>query len=174
MKELLNSLPQVGAVVWLGIRPDRRVAVGEVETVQLDREQGVVGDHFRSAPRAKRQVTLFQYEHLAAVRDLLHVDAVCPSALRRNIVVRGINLLALKQQEFRIGDALLHGTGPCPPCSRMEENLGPGGYNAMRGHGGITARVVQSGWVKLGDAVLLHPQKADSQVALHPEVNDES
>ena len=117
MKELLNSLPQVGSVVWLGIRPDRRIAVKEVATLQLDRVEGVVGDHFSSVAGAKRQVTLFQYEHLAAIRDLLHIDAICPSALRRNIVVRGINLLALKHQEFRIGDALLYGTGPCPPCS---------------------------------------------------------
>ena len=45
-----------------------------------------------------------------------------------------------------------------PPCSLMEENLGPGGYNTMRGHGGITAAVVQEGEVKFGDSVeLLSP-----------------
>jgi MOSC domain-containing protein YiiM len=71
--------------------------------------------------------------------------------LRRNIVVSGINLLALKDKQFRVGGAVLAFSGLCHPCSKMERELGPGGYNAMRGHGGITARVVSAGSVSLGD-----------------------
>jgi MOSC domain-containing protein YiiM len=80
-------------------------------------------------------------------------EEVSPKLLRRNIVVSGINLLALKKARFLIGTAELEGTGPCVPCSRMEENLGPGGYNATRGHGGITARVVTAGIIRVGDEV---------------------
>jgi MOSC domain-containing protein YiiM len=83
----------------------------------------------------------------------LHRDATPPELTRRNIVVSGINLLALKDRRFQIGGAVLEATGPCEPCSRMEENLGPGGYNAMRGHGGITARVVEEGTIRVGDEV---------------------
>ena len=95
-------------------------------------------------------MTLLQYEHLAVVAGLMQQEKIDPADLRRNIVVSGINLQALKNQEFELGGALLLGTGNCPPCSRMEENLGPGGYNAMRGHGGITARVLQPGEVSVG------------------------
>jgi MOSC domain-containing protein YiiM len=69
-------------------------------------------------------------------------------------MVSGINLLALKGVCFRVGSALLAGTGWCERRSRMEEVLGPGGYNAMRGHGGLTARVLEGGPLRLGDAVV--------------------
>ena len=53
--------------------------------------------------------------------------------------------MALKDVTFRLGGAVLKGTGPCHPCSRMEQVLGTGGYNAMRGHGGLTAIVLEDG-----------------------------
>jgi MOSC domain-containing protein YiiM len=70
-------------------------------------------------------------------------------------VVSGINLLALKHLQFQVGEVLLETTGICAPCSRMEQNLGSGGYSTMRGHGGITARIIQGGQIKIGDVVRL-------------------
>lgn len=101
----------------------------------------------------KRAVTLIQAEHLPVIAALAGLDMVDPANLRRNIVVAGINLLALRKARIRVGTAVLEGTGPCAPCSRMEAVLGPGGYNAMRGHGGLTAAVIQPGQIRQGDAV---------------------
>ena len=129
-----------------------------VEAVQAIAGCGLEGDHrMQASPGSKRQITIIQSEHLAVVASLLGRDEVTPDLLRRNIVVSGINVSVLKDQRFRIGDVVLEGTGPCVPCSRMETNLGPGGYNAMRGHSGINARIVTSGVIRLGDRVQWRP-----------------
>jgi MOSC domain-containing protein YiiM len=151
LAELLATLPQTGRVAWIGVRPARRASVTAVDAVEAIAGQGLAGDHY--AHDGNRQVTLIQAEHLAAVAAFVGRPTLDPALIRRNIVVAALNLLALKGRRFRVGGALLEATGPCEPCSRMEEALGPGGYNAMRGHGGITARVVMGGPIRVGDAV---------------------
>jgi MOSC domain-containing protein YiiM len=151
IKELINILPQEGKVTGIVIRPNRKQLPEYVEKVMAEKGQGLIGDHFKSKSN-RREVTLIQEEHLEVVTSMLETEATL-ELTRRNIAVRGINLLALKGQKFQIGAAILEGTGECHPCSRMEENLGPGGYNTMRGHGGITARILVSGKIRVGDAV---------------------
>ena len=154
-RQYLRSIPQQGRVEWIGIRPQRILEVQSVSQVNADPETGLEGDHFKKSSTGKRQVTLIQQEHLDVVARILGKSEIPPELLRRNIVVSGINLLALKQQQFQVGEVLLETTGICAPCSRMEENLGAGGYNSMRGHGGITAKIVQGGQIKIGDVVRL-------------------
>jgi MOSC domain-containing protein YiiM len=113
---------------------------------------GLQGDRHKTR-NGKRQVTLIQFEHVRATSSILKKD-VNPQQLRRNIVVEGINLLSLKGHRFKIGEVICEYSGECHPCSRMEEALGPGGYNAMRGHGGITAKIISGGVVHVGDPVV--------------------
>lgn len=155
MKQLLRSIPQVGKVEWIGIRQERKALPTPVDHVTIKEKTGLEGDHFSGSLSGKRQVTLIQKEHLDAVASMLGKDQIDPQLTRRNIVISGINLLSLKSQQFKIGEVVLETSGICAPCNRMEENLGTGGYSAMRGHGGITARVVTGGEVRLGDPVSL-------------------
>lgn len=155
LRERLLDVPQVGRIEWIGVRPAHgapMVVLGEVEALA---GRGFAGDRV-AAGRAsgKRQVTLFQKEHLPVIAALTGRTEVAPEILRRNLVVASVNLLALKNLRFAVGDeVVLEGTGPCEPCAKMDEALGEGGFQAMRGHGGITARVVRGGRVRLGDAV---------------------
>lgn len=151
---LMGTFPHTGTVQWIGVRPARQIPMSPLQHVTAKQDLGLVGDRYRSRG-GKRQVTLIQAEHLAVVAQLTRRAEVRPEALRRNIVVAGINLSTLIGFRFRIGAAVLEATGACHPCSRMEEALGPGGYQAMRGHGGITAGVVESGEITLGDAVVV-------------------
>lgn len=152
--QLLDSLPQVGRVDWIGIRTERRGEVRVVQQIEVNAISGLAGDHY-GKESGRRQVTLIQAEHIQAMENILQ-RPIDPAYLRRNIVVSGINLLAFTDRQFQLGEIILEATGICHPCSRMETDLGPGAYNAMRGHGGITARVVQGGTLRRGDEVKLY------------------
>jgi MOSC domain-containing protein YiiM len=151
LKQLMQTLPQHGRVEWIGIRSEKRKPLTVVDKVVV-LTNGLDGDHY-AGRSGNRSVTLIQQEHIEAIASLLHVEKIEPAEIRRNIVISGINLLALKDREFKIGTAILRMTGLCHPCSRMEETFGAGGYNAVRGHGGINACVVTPGIIKLQDLV---------------------
>ena len=153
LARLMATLPRAGKVEWIGLRPARDEAMIATGTVQAIAGAGLVGDRYKSGS-GKRGITLIQAEHLPAIAALAQRPDLTPALLRRNVVVSGIPLIALKQRRFRIGTAVFEGTEECDPCSRMEDALGPGGYNAMRGHGGLCARIVEGGTFGLGDALV--------------------
>ncbi|MBS3785818.1 MAG: MOSC domain-containing protein [Gammaproteobacteria bacterium] len=148
----MARFPRAGVLEWIGVRPARRAPLEVLETAEVN-VGGLVDDRY-AGRNGKRAITLIQAEHLPVIAALAGVAVVDPGLLRRNLVVSGINLYALRKNRFRIGEVLLEGTGVCDPCSHMEEALNEGGYNAMRGHGGITARVLEPGQINRGDAVV--------------------
>lgn len=154
LARLIAGPMRPGRLAWIGLRPARRAALISVERAEVTLEAGLVGDHYAGRPGGPRQVTLIQAEDLAAIAGFLgRAEPASPFELRRNLVVEGINLLGLADKRFRVGAVLLEATGGCHPCSRMNEILGEGGYNAVRGRGGLTARVIEGGEIAVGDAV---------------------
>ena len=149
---LMATLPRPGRVEWIGLRVRRDGPMRVVTHAEGVAGKGLVGDRYAGGS-GNRGVTLIQAEHLAVIAALAGLDAVPPALLRRNLVVSGLPLVALKGRRFRIGEVVLEGTDSCDPCSRMEAALGPGGYNAMRGHGGLCARILAGGRLRRGDAV---------------------
>lgn len=149
---LMSQFPRGGRVEWIGLRPARDVPMREVDEVDAQAGGGLAGDRYAGGS-GNRGITLIQAEHLPTIAALSGHASVPPALLRRNIVVSGIPLIALRDRRFRIGDVLLEGVDACDPCSRMEAALGAGGYNAMRGHGGLCARILEGGRFRVGDAV---------------------
>ena len=151
LRALMRRHPRPGTVDWIGLRPARLVPMQLVDSAEIT-GTGLVGDHHGSG--GKRSLTLIQAEHLPVIAALTETQ-VTPGMLRRNIVISGINLIALRHEILKLGSAQIRLTGPCAPCSRMERTIGPGGYNAMRGHGGWYAEVVSSGRISRGDTLAL-------------------
>lgn len=147
--DMLATHAGMGRVDWIGLRAERLAPLTSVDSADL-LTAGLVGDHARAG---KRALTLIQAEHLPVIASLAHLQSVDPLDLRRNLVVSGINLTALRNHPVRIGDAVVEFTTVCAPCSRMEKTFGTGAYNAMRGHGGWCATVLQEGRISVGDSV---------------------
>mgnify|MGYP002632093704 CR=1 FL=1 len=144
-RDLLEGAPQVGRVERIGLRPAKKAALIEVQEWTPGE-----GDHAKAdGPRA---VTLIQAEHVPVIAAILGkpVDAL---QMRRNVVVSGINLSSLMDRRFQLGELLLEATEICDPCKNMEAELGPGGFAAMVGMGGLCARIVRAGTLRVGDEV---------------------
>ncbi|MDE2593731.1 MAG: MOSC domain-containing protein [Burkholderiales bacterium] len=165
LHQLVQQFAQPGRLQTIIVRQQRRAPALSVDSTLAIAERGLDGDHHAARQPwrpggNKRQVTLIQAEHMPVVAAFMGCELVDPMMLRRNLVVSGLNLLAAKAvfkhepMVLRIGaEVILEITGPCEPCSRMEELLGPGGYNAMRGHSGMNARIIQGGRLSVDDAV---------------------
>lgn len=153
LRERLEDVPQTGTLAWIGLRPAADAAMIVVDHCEVIEDRGLAGDRAAKRSGGNRQVTLIQAEHLPVIARLCGLPAVAPERLRRNLVIEGINLVALQKLRFAIGDVILAGTGPCAPCGTLDETIGPGAFQATRGHGGITAKVVRGGVIRVGDRV---------------------
>ena len=143
-------------IEWIGVRPRRREPLMAVTEAEAVADLGLRGDHrMTKTPGSGRQVTFISREFVAQIEQHLGKNGLDPAVLRRNIVVSGINLNALRRQQFWFGEALFEATQLCHPCARMEAELGPGGVVAMMGYGGLCAQVLQTGQIAIGDSLRL-------------------
>jgi MOSC domain-containing protein YiiM len=123
------------------------------EAVELEPGLGIPGDRYAtgqgkwSDPRwPDQELTLVEAE----MAERVGVEA---SALRRNIVTRGIVLETLIGREFQIGGARLLGVRPCDPCRYLASLTRPGITSALKDKGGLRAKVVQGGTIAVGDPI---------------------
>ncbi|MGH8992615.1 MAG: MOSC domain-containing protein, partial [Acidimicrobiia bacterium] len=142
-----------------GGQPMRRV-----EEVLAVAGRGLEGDRY--AARAgywtdvdECQVTLIQAEDLDGI-VAGGGPAVADGQHRRNLVTRGVDLRGLAGGRFRVGDAVLQYDRPRPPCRYIEGLTEPGMTRALAARrGGICARVVESGLIRVGDTIELLDQE---------------
>jgi MOSC domain-containing protein YiiM len=126
------------------------------DSIELRAGLGIVGDrYFGQRAHVTASVTVFAAESLDHVSASLGLTVrLDPAGPRRNIVLRGIDVDALRGTEFTIGDVRLRAHRPANPCAWMDVALAPGAFRALRGRGGIRCEVLTNGTLALGPAVV--------------------
>jgi MOSC domain-containing protein YiiM len=167
LRELSPRFAIAGRIEAIVLRPQRQKPAIFVTEVEAQPGYGLIGDRRAQKEQLlesarKREITLIQAEHIPLIAQWCSHESLSPLQLRRNLVISGLNLLAMRSPfpnlklHWQIGEQVeLEITGTCDPCSRMEEDLGFGAYNAMRGHGGMTGRLLVGGIIHVGDRVQL-------------------
>lgn len=127
-------------------KPAGRAPVDEVDEAELVAGKGIRGDRFFGWKEDyKGQITFFSLEVHADLCRSLGVTGVPPSVFRRNVIVSGVDLNALIGQEFELQGIRFAGVCECSPCYWMDEAFHAGAEAALKGRGGLRARILTSG-----------------------------
>jgi len=137
----MQPLGQVEAIAGLGLQGDRYAA-------------GIGFYSPRPTDPGAREVTLIEAEVLDWLRAE-HGIELRAQEHRRNLTVRGVALQSLLGQRFQVGDVVLEGVKDCPPCEHLQELTGKMVLAPLVGRGGLRARIVVGGTLRVGDAVTL-------------------
>ncbi|MFS8640859.1 MAG: MOSC domain-containing protein [Symbiobacteriaceae bacterium] len=152
-----------GSVAYICIAPAAASPVTTVDQVRAVPGRGLEGDRYFHGtgtfwrPLPDYELTLIEMEVLEALEREEGIR-LHPAAARRNIVTRGVPLGHLAGRRFRIGPVLVEGIRPCEPCEHLERLTRPGVRQALVHRGGLRARILTEGIIRVGDAVV--PEEA--------------
>jgi len=118
----------------------------EVERVHCLAGRGLEGDRFLDYKKNyKGQISLFSWETFVELQRALGTPNASPRALRRNVVVEGLELPLLIGQRFELQGVLFEGTEECRPCYWMDQAIAPGAEAWLKGRGGLRCRILTDG-----------------------------
>lgn len=121
----------------------------EVDVVECVANRGLRGDRFFDyKENYKGQITFFAgelYDELCAQFGVIDRE---PWAFRRNVITRGVDLNTLIGQTFTVQGIRFEGVAECSPCYWMDQAFAPGTEAALKGRGGLRARILDDGWLR--------------------------
>jgi MOSC domain-containing protein YiiM len=136
--------------------------------------RGIEGDRYfddrgtwkRNVPRGGDAITLIEEEKIVAAAEALG-EPIMAEEMRRNLVVRGVNLDDFIGAQFRIGEVLLEGLRRCEPCGYIERLAEKPFKTIFAGIGGLRATILRGGLIRVGDSIEL----SEMSSAVHQEAN---
>jgi MOSC domain-containing protein YiiM len=150
-----------GVVRYLHITPRAFLPMRAMPELRLIEGKGIEGDRYMIGreegfyshrPEAGRQVTLFEFETLVALKRDANIE-LGPEEHRRNVTTEGVPLTHLVGRRFWLGETLLEATRLSIPCRHIEEITGKAIFDALINRSGLNCRILQGGTVRVGDAV---------------------
>jgi MOSC domain-containing protein YiiM len=123
------------------------VSLAQVECIA---GKGLVGDrYFDHKEDYKGQITFFAWETYADLCGRFGIADKNPGVFRRNIITRGVDLNSWIGREFEIQGVVFQGTQESAPCVWMNQAFCEGAEAAMKGRGGLRARILTDGLLRV-------------------------
>lgn len=150
-----------GQVISIHIAPKAEAPMQAIEEVRAEPGLGLAGDRYHlhtgtysDTPGTGRDVTLIASE---AIEEVARENGIAldPGESRRNITTKGIDLNALVDRQFRVGEVVLRGMRLCEPCEYLQSHTGKDGLTKALVHrGGLRADIVRGGTIRVGDEIV--------------------
>ena len=149
-----------GHVVDIHIAPRAEAPMTAVREVRAEAGRGLEGDRYylhtgtySETPGTGRDMTFISAEALAEVAKE-HGITLAPGESRRNVTTKGVDLNALVDKEFHVGEVVLRGMRLCEPCEYVQGLTGKDGLlKALVHRGGLRADIIRGGTIRVGDEI---------------------
>jgi len=157
-----------GSVVSIHIAKQAAAPMESIPAVRAVPGRGLEGDRYylgtgvysQKAGHGGREVTLIEVESVQALLDdVQNAEGhrlgikLSPAETRRNIATSGVPLNHLVDREFWVGVVLMIGTRLCEPCKYLEDLTQRGVMGGLVHRGGLRARILSDGVIRVGDVI---------------------
>jgi MOSC domain-containing protein YiiM len=124
-----------------------------VEAMECVAGRGIRGDRFFDFKEDyKGQITFFSLETWEALCEKFGVADRGPETFRRNVIVSGIDLNSLIGKEFELQGVRFSGSQEAAPCYWMNQAFADGAEEALKGRGGLRARILSDGMLRVDES----------------------
>jgi MOSC domain-containing protein YiiM len=157
LSAVFNARKGSGVLAAIYVAQRAGAPMVDQDAVEVVAGRGLAGDRYAEDKGFYRatdacQVTVIDGEALARIEQRSGVR-LTHGEHRRNLVVQGIVLSDLRGARVQIGSVLFEYVRPRPPCAYLESITQRGIARALRKHFGVCLRALQSGVIRVGDAV---------------------
>jgi len=130
-------------------KPASDYQIVEKTAIECVSGKGIRGDRFFDyKPDFKGQITFFSYEVGVQLFHNLKIEEVDLTLFRRNVIIEGVDLNQWIGQEFEIQGVEFRGIEECKPCYWMDQAIGVGAEELLKGNGGLRAKILRDGVLK--------------------------